>query len=313
MKQHDAADHGRHCQHDVDAEKEQQRKERSRDGSEKRIAVDVGAGGGEHRGEHQRLHHHLRVGIPGEPDLDDVQREETGAGERRRFAEQPCAGEVHREHAEDRPHADRLASAREAVEAVADRDRRRVEVRELADHRARRRILDEEPHEADAVVRLAGVLREEQIARERRHGRDRVVLHDERAALRDLDAGVHVHTGILSADHIFGRREKAPGSEGDERNRKGDRPSGARRGAPETQPESRHNGDDDGDGAVGEQQTSKAVTMCGGERQHDRERQRDTEDDLPERALFDRERRAAIARGTRRPEDDRAGDPRHDQ
>ena len=92
-------------------------------------------------------------------------------------------------------------------------------MRKLPDHGARGRVLDEKPHEADAVVVLLFTLvrRKEQIARERRHRRDVGIADDDPAALRDLDPFVHVRAGILAADDVFRWRKEPPEAEQDER------------------------------------------------------------------------------------------------
>ncbi len=158
----------------------------------------------------QRLHRHLGVRVAREPHLRHVQREQRRCRPRRRGAGQASAGKVHSEQPENRPHADRTPRAREAVEAVADRDGRWKEVRKLTDDRTAVGVADEEPHEPDAVVVLSLIGRKEQVARERRHGRDDRIAYDERRLLRDLDPFVHVHARILATDDVFRRWKEAP-------------------------------------------------------------------------------------------------------
>ncbi len=209
--------HAGDAEHGVETQKQQQPEQRAGDRREESVAVDVRARVREQRRKEQRLHHHLGVRVAREPDLRDVERQERRRRPRRRRAGQAAAGEVHREHAENRPHADRAPRAGQAVEAVADGDGRRKEVRKLADDRTGVRVLDEEPHEPEAVVVRSLVGRKEEVARERRHRRDDGIAHDDRASLRDLNPFVHVHAGILAADDVFRRREEAPEPKQDER------------------------------------------------------------------------------------------------
>ena len=205
--QHQSREDSGDAEHGIEPEKQEQAEEHGCDRGEEAIAVHVRARVGQERREEQRLHHHLGIRVAGEPDLDHVEREQRGGGRGRGSPGEPDAGKIHRDHAQDRPRPHGAAGARQPVEPVPDRDRCGEEMRKLADDGAGRRVLDEEPHEPDAVVvlLLPLVRRKEQIARERRHRRDDGIGNDDRAALRDLDPFVHVDAGILAADDVFRR------------------------------------------------------------------------------------------------------------
>ena len=305
--------HGRDPQHRVETQEQQQAEEHASDRREKAVTVDVGAGVGEERGKEQRLHHHLGVGITREPDLDDVQRQECRGDPRGRSANEPAAGEVHRQHPEDRPDTDRAPRAGETVEAVADRDRRRKQVRKLTDDRAGVGVLDRKSHKPQAVVVGPLVRRKEQVARERRHRRHDRIHHHDRAALRDLNPLVHVHSGILAADDVFRRWEEAPEPEQDQRQREQRRQTGPERLRTEAQPEPASRRRRERQAQIRDEQPLEAVAVRRAQSQDDGQRHHGADDHGPEEPLLGVERRALVAVRDRQAEDHRSGQPADDE
>ncbi len=145
-------EHTGNSQHGVEAQEEQQAEQGSRDRREERIVVDVRPAECQQRRKHQCLHHDFGVRVTREPDLNDVERQEGGGSPGGGRAGEAFAREVQRQCAEKSPRADCAPRSGEAVEAVADRDGSREQVGKLADDRAGVRVLDQEPHEPEAVV-----------------------------------------------------------------------------------------------------------------------------------------------------------------
>ena len=90
---------------------------------------------------------------------------------------------VHRQHSQQRQQRCRPSHATQSIDAVADREGGGEEMRELSDDEAASGILEEEAHEAVAVVvgaRLSvqRVAREKEVTRIRRHERDNRVVND---------------------------------------------------------------------------------------------------------------------------------------
>ena len=112
--------------------------------------------------------------------------------------------------------------------------------------------------------------RKEQIARERGHAGDDGIRYDDRAALRDLDALVHVDARVLAADDILRRRKEPPDAEQRERERDARRQSRAARLGPEPQIEARGGGQRASDQQVGDQQPLEAVAVQRSQREHQR-------------------------------------------
>ncbi len=179
---------------------------------------------GEQGREEQRLHHDFRVRVAAEPELDQVDGEQERGRERRRLADQPRASEVHGEQAERGPADDRPECAAQSGGVESDRDRRRVQMRELSDDATAVRIQQEEPHESRAVVLLARVRRKEQAAHGCRDRRRDAIRNHQRAGLRDLDAFADVAAGISSADDVLRRRRKPPDADRENRQRQQRRP-----------------------------------------------------------------------------------------
>jgi hypothetical protein len=224
--------------------------------------------------EQQRLHHHLRVWIPRKPDFDHVESEQRCRRSRGERPEQPKGKKVDRENTERRPCRKCVQGSRQPIDSVTDRDRGWKEMRKLSDDRAGIGVLHEEAHEARTVVIGAwmtlGVemLRNEQLACEVRQAGNHGILNDERAALRDLDPFIHVHTRVLAPDDVFGRRSKAESAKERQRQRN-NLADGEVAHRIEPQALTAHCDRRDRDRAVHCQQPREAVAVCPREREND--------------------------------------------
>ena len=311
-RQREAAEHAGNAEHRVETQEEQEAEQHARHRREEPIAVDLGARVGEQRREQQRLHHDLGVRVAREPHFDHVERQQPRRRRPDSLAEHPRRSKVHREQPEHRPRTGGPSGAGQAVESVADGNRRGKEVRELPDHPALLRLLNEEAHEPAAVVVGAVLGREEEVAREVRNRRHNGVRRRQGAALRDLHALADVDPGILAADDVLGRREEPPRAEQQERDRHHDGPAGTGRCGAEAQSESGGCGCNDRDADVGGDDPREAVAPDRGERQHRRQGQRDADQDLPEHPLVGVETRPPIAIQARHPEQRGARQPAED-
>jgi len=146
-----------------------------------------------------------------------------------------------------------------------------------------------------------------------RNRRDGLIDRDERSALSDLNALVHVGAGILTAHDVFRGWKEPPQPQHDEG-------EGQERGQPDTwcgvaerQPESGARGGQAGNREVADQHTFERVAMDGSQDQDERRRHRDTDDHRPEQPLLRRQRRAPVAIEQRQPKDHGAGQPTDDE
>ena len=167
--QREGRQHAGYAEDGVKTQKQEQAEKGPRDRREERVAIDVRPRARQQRSEEQRLHREFRIRITRKPDFCDVERQEARGREGRCRSDEPAASEVHRQHAKDGPDTDRSPCPREAIESVADRNRRRKEMRKLPDSRAGLGVLQEETHEAQAVVVEALIRGKKQVARKWRH------------------------------------------------------------------------------------------------------------------------------------------------
>ncbi len=265
------------------------------------------------RRKEERLHDDLGVGILREPHGDHIQRQKPCGGGGNGAACEARRREIHGQEAEDGPDANGATSTCQSVDPVADGDRGGEQMGKLSNNGAALDVLHEEAHEPQRVVVSAAVRRKEHVACKRRHGRhDRIVNHD-RATLRDLDALVHVGSGILAADDVFRRRKEPPRAERDDGQRNDCGPRHTTRGIAQSQPSTRQHSARQNDEEIDEDQPAKTVAVKDGEGENDRQRQRNTEHDRPEAALFRVQRGAAVAIQPGQPEYHRARQPTDQQ
>ncbi len=184
-------------------------------------------------------------------------------------------------------------------------------MRELAHDRPPRRVLDEEPHEPQAVVGRVLVGREEEVAERRRHGGDDRVLDEQAPALGNLDPFVDIRARVLAAHHVLGWRqvEEQPCEHETQRDERMER--GPRRAPPE--PEPGHRRDEDRRADVDQQQPREAVLTRGRHGQDDAAGPCDAHDDSPEELLVERQGQSASWRRPGSGEPDATGQEGDDE
>ncbi len=199
-RQRDSGRDTRDPEDSVEPQEKQQPEQHPGNRRKEAVAVDVCPRVRQERGKEQRLHDHLGVRVPGEPHLDDVKGQQTACCRGRRSSDQPRSREVERQQPKQGPDPHGPECARQSIDAVANRNRRGKQVRELADDGPAAGILDEEAHEPRAVVVLSLMRRKKQVARKGRHGGDDRIPNHQGSTLRDLNPFVHVGARILPAD-----------------------------------------------------------------------------------------------------------------
>ena len=296
--------------HRVEAQEQHRPEQSRRRHSEEPRPDRLHAGVSEQRGEEHGLHGHFGVRCAREPHLRDVHAKQAGRGSRRRTAEIQRSREVHRQQPEDAPHAGGAAHTGQPVEPVADGHRRRVEVRELADHGPRPRIVDQEPHETTPIPFLSR--RQHEAHHPGRKRRDEFVGRVERPALRESYAFVGVDAGIAPTEHPLGGREAQPRTQGDERQRDECRPARPGRPGSQAKIESRSNDQGGADRAQTVEEPAEGVDAQGAQAEGEHAGRCQAQHHRPEDALFGSQRGTRRAAGRWPAEGEGPGQVSHD-